>query len=181
MKKLIYFLTLIISTLSLHGEARLLQIEKEKSYIVVGVNVTAHSFIANLENYNLKIQVDAENAKIITTKFSFDFHDLKTGKKARDKAMLKWEEYNKYPYGTFNLNQIHEQGEKLIAVGKLMLHGIEKEITIPIKVNTEDAKWSISGSAAIDHLDWDLPIVKFLVLKVDSNLAVKFHLEGVLK
>ncbi len=180
MKKLIYFLILITTTLFLYGDAQLLQIEKDNSSIVVGVNVTAHSFVATLENYDLKIHVDAENAKIINTEFSFDFDDLKTGKKARDKAMLKWEEYKKYPNGSFILNELHEQGEKSVAAGKLTLHGIEKEITIPIKVQSEGTKWTIVGSAAIDHLDWDLPIVKFLVLKVDSNLTVKFHLEGVL-
>jgi len=94
--------------------------------------------------------------------------------------MLKWEEYNKYPNSSFILNKLHEQGEKVIAEGMLTLHGIEKGIRFPINVETEGTKWSISGSTVIDHLDWDLPIIKKFVLKVDPNLSVKFHLEGVL-
>ena len=181
MNKLIFLLTLFTIPISLFGEELLLQIEKEKSRVVVEINVTAHSFVATLENYELKITVDAESAKINNTEFSFDFKDLKTGKNARDKAMLKWEEYNKYPNGTFILNNLHEQGAKYIAVGKLTLHGIEKEIIIPLKVHSEGAKWTIDGSTVIDHLDWDLPIVKFLVLKVDPNLKINIHLEGMLK
>lgn len=158
----------------------MLHIEKEKSKVEVEVNVTAHSFIATLENYEIKIQTDTESVKIKSTDFSFDFNELKTGKNARDKAMLKWEEYNKYPNSSFILNKLHEQGEKVIAEGMLTLHGIEKEIRFPIKVKTEGTKWSISGSTVIDHLDWDLPIIKKFVLKVDPNLSVKFHMEGVL-
>ncbi len=180
MKKLLIFLPLITLAISLYGETQRLQIEKEKSKVEVEINVTAHSFIAKLENYEIKIQIDTESAKIKRTEFSFDFNDLKSGKNARDKAMLKWEEYNKYPNGSFILTALHEQGEKVIAEGMLTLHGIEKEILFPIKVNTEGTKWSISGSTVIDHLDWDLPIIKKLVLKVDPNLSVNFHLEGVL-
>ena len=180
MKKLLIFLPLIALSLSLYGETQLLQIEKEKSKVEVEVNVTAHSFIATLENYEIKIQTDTESVKIKSTEFSFDFNALKTGKNSRDKAMLKWEEYNKYPNSSFILNKLHKQGEKVIAEGMLTLHGIEKEIRFPIKVKTEGTKWSISGSTVIDHLDWDLPIIKKFVLKVDPNLSVKFHLEGVL-
>ncbi len=180
MKKLLIFLPFITLAISLYGETQRLQIEKEKSKVEVEISVTAHSFIATLESYDLKIQVDTESAKIKSTEFSFDFNDLKTGKNARDKAMLKWEEYNKYPNGSFILTALHEQGEKVIAEGMLTLHGIEKEIRFPIKVNTEGTRWTIQGNTVIDHLDWDLPIIKKLVLKVDPNLSVNIHLEGVL-
>jgi YbbR domain-containing protein len=97
MKKLIGIITLFTTVLTLCGDEQLLQIGKAQSKVEVVVNVTAHTFVASLENYDLKITVDTERAKIINTEFSFDFKELKTGKKARDKEMLKWEEYNKYP------------------------------------------------------------------------------------
>jgi polyisoprenoid-binding protein YceI len=180
MKKLIGIITLFTTVLTLCGDEQLLQIGKAQSKVEVVVNVTAHTFVASLENYDLKITVDTERAKIINTEFSFDFKELKTGKKARDKEMLKWEEYNKYPNCFFILTALHEQGEKVIAEGMLTLHGIEKEIRFPIKVNTAGARWTIHGNTVIDHLDWDLPIIKKLILKVDPNLSVNFHLEGVL-
>ncbi len=178
MKKLIGIITLFTTVFSLYGEEQLLQIEKANSKVEVAVNVTAHSFVASLENYDLKIMVDTESAKILNTEFSFDFEDLKTGKKARDKAMLKWEEHHKFPTATFVLAKIHELGEKIIAEGKLTLHGIEKDISFPINVHTEGPQWTIDGSTIIDHLDWDLPIVKVLVLKVDPELTVTIHVEG---
>ena len=58
MKKLLIFLPLIALSLSLYGDTQLLQIEEEKSKVEVEVNVTAHSFIATLENYEIKIQID---------------------------------------------------------------------------------------------------------------------------
>lgn len=180
MKKLLIFLPLIAPSLSLYGETQLLQIEKEKVKVELEVNVTAHSFIATLENYEIKIQIDTESVKIEKPELSFDFNELKTSKNARDKAMLKWEEYNKYPNSSFILNKLHEQGEKVIAEGMLTLRGFKKEIRFLINVETEGTKGSISGSTVIDHLDWDLPIIKKFVLKVDPNLSIKFHLEGVL-
>ena len=64
MTKLLIFLPLIALSLSLYGETQLLQIEKEKVKVELEVNVTAHSFIATLENYEIKRELKAkEKAK----------------------------------------------------------------------------------------------------------------------
>lgn len=182
MKKQTYLLILLFPVLSLFGEEQFLEIEREKSKIDVHVNVKFRSFVANLTRFHAEILVEPESLNITKAEFKFDFGDLKTGNKLRDKHMLKWMEYSTFPQSNFVLNRIREEGGMLKAVGKLTFHNEEHEIEFPFEFKREGAKWSIEANAVIDYRNWGLKIITFLFfIKVDPNVKVIIHLEGTLE
>ena len=156
-----------------------LEIDYQQSKIDVAVSATVDSFVGHLEKY--EASVDCEAAASLPTKagVGFTFSDLKTGNPDRDIEMLKWLESTANPKATFALTGWQQSGSTNLAVGELTIHGVKKSIQMPVVAKNTDGAWDITGEAAFDYRDFNLPkIRKMLVLVVDPHLKVTFHLVG---
>jgi len=159
-----------------------LVIDKDQSKVEILVKATVDSFTAKLANYNAAISVEPGAAKVDSAVFTFHFADVKTGKDARDAEMLKWEGTDKTPDGTFTLSKIDPVADgHFTAHGTLNFHGVPREMMVPVSVTMDGKLYAIDGEATLDTRDFGLPIIrKFLMLKVDPVVIVRFHLQGML-
>ncbi|MDB6022197.1 MAG: YceI-like domain protein [Pedosphaera sp.] len=156
-----------------------LAIDPRQSTVEVAVSCSMDSFVGHLEKYQAAIECDPTAALPTKADLSFDFADLKTGKKDRDSAMLKWLEYSAHPAASFHLTGWNQVGTTNIGLGTLTMHGVVLPVQMPVVINHDDTVWYISGQTLIDYRDFKLPkIRKALVLTVNPKLTVKFHLVG---
>jgi polyisoprenoid-binding protein YceI len=82
----------------------------------------------------------------------------------------------------FELTEISANGDSQEAHGKLMLHGIELPITIPVQIKRDGNTLSVSGEVVINHELWGLPkIRKFGLLTVAPEVDVAFNVSGTLE
>ena len=66
-----------------------------------------------------------------------------------------------------------------VARGRLRLHGIDQRLEFPVTVTSDGLRYSIDGSVKLDTRDFGLEVIrKLLVLKVDPQVQVRFHLQG---
>jgi polyisoprenoid-binding protein YceI len=153
----------------------------DQSRVEIVVKATVDSFTGQLSTYLPEITVDG--GRVIAAKIDFKFTDVRTGKDARDEAMHDWQETAKHPLGSYVLTSITTDPEgHLIAHGKITFHEVTREITFPISVTTDRTLYAIDGEASLDTREFGLPLIrKFMVLKVDPIVKVRFHLQGSVK
>jgi polyisoprenoid-binding protein YceI len=157
----------------------LVDIDADASRIEIAVRLSMGSFRGVLEKYDARIQIAAGDKSINTAALDFDFADLKTGNKRRDKDMLKWMDYENHPTGNFRLEELAAQGEQLEARGTVTIRGVSKPIEFPVTISFEGERVTAEGSAKLDFLDFDLkPIRKMLFITVKQEVIIDFHLEG---
>lgn len=156
-----------------------LAVDYQQSKIDVAVTCTIDSFIGHLEKYEAAVDCEAATNLPSQTTVSFSFSDLKTGNPDRDVEMLKWLDYPANPKATFALTGWQQSGTTNLALGELTIHGVKKTIQMPVTIEHTADNWDITGTAAFDYRDFNLPkIRKMLMLVVDPHLKVTFHLVG---
>jgi polyisoprenoid-binding protein YceI len=156
-----------------------LAVDVAQSRVDVAVKVTVDSFVAKLTRYDAAVMV-ADDGRITSARLGFKFHDIETGKESRDKAMHKWQQTETYPEGQFVLTALQPaNGNGFTAFGRLMLHGVTREIQFPVSVTRDGDRLAIDGDAPIDVREFGLPVIRMLgLLKVDPLVHVRFHLQG---
>ena len=176
--------TLCLAAVLLAGAARAaetpLEIDAAQSRVEIGVKATVDSFTGKLERYDAAIVIDPTSAEVRSARFAFHFEDVKTGKADRDEEMRKWEDTAQNPDGVFTLASLAkgEDGGR-VAIGTLVFHGRSREITFPVSITHDGGLYAIDGEATLDTRDFGLPVIKkFLLLKVDPSVTVRFHLQG---
>ena len=157
----------------------LVDIDPDASRIGIAVRLSMGSFKGVLEKYETRIQIAAGDKSVSMAELDFDFSDLKTGNKRRDKDMLKWLDHENHPKGSFRLEEFATQGEQLEARGTVTIHGVSKPIAFPVTIALEGEHVTAEGSAKLNFLDFDLkPIRKMLFITVKPEMIIDFHLEG---
>jgi polyisoprenoid-binding protein YceI len=163
------------------AHAAALTLDPKQSKIEVAVTATVDSFVGQLEKYQADINCTPTAHLPTTASVTFDFKDLKTGNPSRDTEMLGWLDYKNNPAGSFMLNNWKTLGTNHWAEGALTIHGVKKIIAMPVTITVTGANWNIAGSADINYRDYDLPIIrKMLLLTVAPHLHITFNLTGTL-
>ncbi len=176
MKASLLFLLLVPALAS----ADTLKVDKEKSRIQVDAKATGHSFTGTLGDYQATVKGDVSDLKPTAMKLTWKFTDLKTGDEKRDAEMIKWLGGGA-PEGSFEFTKTWEDKGQHFAQGKLTIKGVSKSIGFPYSAKKEGAWITIDGTAGMNYEDFGLPVIRKLVMTVQSGLSVRFHLVGKLE
>lgn len=160
---------------------RPLAVDAAQSRVEVVVKASVDSFTGKLAKFEPTVAV-GEDGRVSSARLAFRFRDVLTGKEGRDKAMHKWQDTEKFPDGVFVLTSLEAApapATSLVAIGRLTLHGVARDLRFPVTVGREGEIYAIDGDATIDTREYGLPVIRMLaLLKVDPLVHVKFHLQG---
>ena len=171
--------SLLFCSISFHGITSELLVDPNDSVIDVAVNATGDDFVAKLTKFESKITLADSNHVPTAATIGWDFANLKTGKKSRDKEMLHWLNHAQTPRGRFVMTNCEMKDGNFIVSGRLTMHEVARELSFPLKMLREGDRVAFDGSVKLDHRDFDLPkIVKFVVLKVDPVVTIHFNIIG---
>lgn len=183
MKSLLYGSLLLLGALAAPAaEPVAVLVDAAQSHVDFDVKATIGSFTGHLAHYEAGILIDPATGAVKAAHLGFKFADVKTGEDKRDGHMSAWQETDKFPDAAFDLISLQAVGAAgYQARGKLTFHGQTQEITFPVSLLTEGNAVSIDGTAQLDTQRWGLPLIrKFLALRVDPLVTVRFHLQGAL-
>lgn len=122
---------------------------------------------------SLKGIIQFDEANPANSKFDVvvDAASINTGNGMKNKHAKSetFFDVEKYPNITFTSTAISKSSEGYTAVGKLNLHGVEKEITIPFSFTNNTFK----GAFMINRLDYKLGPESGMAGKASKDLAVE--------
>jgi polyisoprenoid-binding protein YceI len=164
----------------LFAAEREITVDPAGSRVEVVVKATVDSFVAKLSSYQAQISLDATGARVDAATFRFQFADIKTGKPDRDEQMNTWQETAKFPEVVCKVSSVTAAADgRYLASGRLLFHGVERDFSFPVTITSDQSLFSVDGEMSVDTRDFGLPIIrKFMMLKVDPIVVVKFHLQG---
>lgn len=176
-------LGLALTLLTVPSQAGEFVVDKSKSSIQVDVKATGHDFTATLNTYKVKITGSAAKAHPSSVNLSWNFKDLISGDKKRDKEMLHWMEHAKLPTGSFTLSSFTKRTDgNMWAKGTLKIHGVSKVVQFPVTSVRKGKSLTVTGAVKIDHRNFGLKkIRKVLLLTVDPVVNIRFKLHGTIK
>jgi polyisoprenoid-binding protein YceI len=86
-------------------------------------------------------------------------------------------EFPEIQFSSTRISRVSENGEDFTLVGKLFLHGVEKEIAVPVHVHREQHLLRASGTATIAQTDFGIKPIKIGlgIIRVEDKVQVKFE------
>lgn len=159
-----------------------LEVDPGRSRIQVNAKATGHAFTGTLQKYVVTVTGEGTTLAPAAFDLSWNFQDLKTGDDKRDAEMIKWLGGGK-PAGSFKFVKSWTDKQGVThAQGTLTIHGVAKTIYFPYTATKNGNQVTIDGKVSMDYQIFNLPVVRaLLVMTVDPNLVVEFHLTGKVK
>ena len=169
----------LLIALTCLASAGTMKVDMEKSWLKIDCKATGHSWTAQVKKFSATVAGDDSTLAPKSASLSWNFSDIDSDEADRDKKMLDWIDSGKFPKGSWKMTgQGKDAKGQLYVKGPLTIHGVSKEITMPVTAVKNGKIVSLDGEAWIDTTDYTLPVIKMLVMTVNPKVKVRFHLEG---
>ena len=146
--------------------------------------IGAHTAVGRTPNVDGSLTIDGTS--ITAMKVTVDMTTLTSDDHRRDMSIHeRGLETDRFPTATFELTQPIDVGSvptagkelNLEATGNLTLHGVTKQVTVPIKAQWTGSRIEAVASFPVALADYDItPPVGFLVLSLADQGQVEMHL-----
>lgn len=114
-----------------------------------------------------------------TCYFEVNLNSIETGNGKRDRDMRERLETHKWPYATFTgkFTKVELMDSvvityRVVARGKMMIHGVEKEMTIPGIISIQEGNMYVVAEFDVKLTDFDIRIPGVLMFKVNNTIPV---------
>ena len=101
-----------------------------------------------------------DEAKLSSSKFSFKIEvaSINTGNGLQNKHARgdEWFNAEKYPTIEFTSSKIEKTNDGYKAIGKLQMHGVSKEVTIPFTFSKKGNKGTFIAKFSVDRSDYQI-------------------------
>ena len=101
-----------------------------------------------------------DEAKLATAKLNFKIEvgSINTGNGLMNKHAKgeEWFNADKYPYIEFASSKIEKTSEGYKATGKLQMHGVSKDVTIPFTFSEKGNKGTFVAKFSVDRTDYQI-------------------------
>ncbi|MBI1836159.1 MAG: YceI family protein [Flavobacteriia bacterium] len=105
-----------------------------------------------------KILFDKDELASSKLDFTVDIASVNTGNETQNKHLMnrEWLDAERYPKATFKSIAFVKQESDYIVNGTLEIHGIKKEIMIPIAIQYKDSKGEIKSKFTFNRYDFNV-------------------------
>lgn len=125
-----------------------------------------------------------QNLSLARAHISVDLASIDTDNNLRNKHMReKFLHTNQYPAMTFDLTKISQKNSlpgdtetTVLAHGKFHLHGMTKNVEIPITILRHDHELNIQSSFPLTLSDYNIKTPSFLGMHMEETIQIKIDL-----
>ena len=111
-----------------------------------------------------ELEFDKKKPENSSVKLSIDINSIDTGSEKRD-SHLQEEDYfhaSKFPQMTFESVAFKKRGDnQYVVTGPLTIRGVEKNITLYVTLESQQAQWAIGGDALTFESEYELNRLDF--------------------
>ena len=183
MKKLIWIFLALLLPCSGFSETQTYVVVPRLSSVNFDVSAQMHEVHGTGNRFSGTITGDP--ADITTAKIdlkldpkSFDTQNEKRDKDLRDKCM----EVSRYPFIEFTSQSIQAnqkelkpgQMQKATIQGTLKMHGLEKQVSVPVNLQLSEDTLTADGEMAVVLDEWKILRPKVLFVQLQNDVKIKF-------
>ncbi len=159
----------------------LLRLDARQSQLRFDAKAFLHTFAGTTQDVVGSIRVtDLDRLSDAGACIRIDAASLTTGNTMRDRTMRADHlETAKYPTIDFSLLAVADvhrtaDGWDFVATGTLALHGVKRQIVLPVRARQEGEAVRLTGRVPLQMSDYGIPIPRFLLLAVEDRVVVSF-------
>lgn len=158
------YIAAMISLIFFVGTANSQTIDKESSIVNFSIgNMKWKTVEGTFAGMKGDIVFDKDSLSSSSFNVSIDPASVNTESKRRDDHLKNEDFFHVEKYATINFksDQIEKEGDKYITKGKLTLHGVSKNISVPFTVKEKGNKSIFEGEIDINRFDYGLGAKKY--------------------
>ncbi|MBA3707429.1 MAG: YceI family protein [Planctomycetes bacterium] len=133
---------------------------------------TFHDFTGTAQVKAGTVTIDGEHSQ---GAIEVDAASMDTKREGRDKDMHKDMDSATYPIIRYTLSSVTGSGEAMVAHGTWSMHGVDKLLDIPFKMETA-GKTTLSASFPLNFNDFKVVVPRNFGMKVDPKVDVRVEL-----
>jgi polyisoprenoid-binding protein YceI len=186
MKKILLFLVLLVLPLSsLFSETENYVIVPRFCSLTFDVSAQMHNVHGVGNRFSGTITGDPSDITSAKISVKLDPTSFNTDNEKRDKDMReKCFEVGKYPFIEFNSTSIQaEQKElkigqpvKATIQGALKMHGLEKQISVPVTIQLTSDMLTAQGDMAVVLDEWKIARPKVVFVQLQNDVSIHFKI-----
>lgn len=186
MKK-IFVLLILLSASVVSAQIQNYKVIPEQSSLTFDVSAQMHDVHGISKDFSGTISGDPKDVTMAKITIRLDPKNFDTDNNKRDKVMReKSLEIEKYPFIEFESKTI-EAGKKdlspyqtadLLVKGVLKLHGVEREVNVPVRVVWEESQLVADGELALKLDDYTIFRPKVLFFRLQNDVKVRFRISA---
>ncbi len=164
-------------------QAALFHFDSSQSVVRFDAKAFLHSFAGTTHDVMGTIRMrDLEGPNDAEACVRIDAASLTTGNAIRDRTMRTSHlETTKYPTIEFRLLAVEDvrrdaRGWDFAARGSLALHGVTRQIVLPMRAQEEGESVRLTGTLPLKMSDYGIPPPRFLLLTVEDEVVVSFDI-----
>jgi polyisoprenoid-binding protein YceI len=112
--------------------------------------------VGHFRSFATELEYDENRLAASKLKVTVQIASLDTREKERDEVLASAELFDtgKFPTAQYSATGLAKRGSGLVAVGKLTLHGVTRQVRVPLTIRTTNNGVEISGETTISRLEF---------------------------
>jgi polyisoprenoid-binding protein YceI len=156
------------------AQTKKVQADKKETSMTYQITHPLHEIEATSKDINCWADFDPSKKEITHVYVQIDVTSFNSGNSNRDSHAMEVVDAITYPYVKFNSSGITQNGDKIKVSGKLLFHGVTKEITFDAAPKWEGNKLIVSGAFTISLTAFKIERPSLLLVPVSDDLRFTF-------
>ena len=185
--KILFFVLLLFSASFVSAQIQNYKVVPEQSSLTFDVSARVHDVHGISKDFSGTISGDPKDVTLAKITIRLDPKNFDTDNEKRDKVMReKSLEIEKYPFIEFESTAIEAANKGLSPYqsvdvrvkGVLKLHGVEKEVDVPVRIVWEERQLIADGELDLKLDDYTIFRPKVLFFRLQNDVKIRFRISA---
>jgi polyisoprenoid-binding protein YceI len=156
------------------AQTKKIQADKKESTMTYKLTHPLHEIEATSKDINCWADLDVAAKTISHVYVQIDVTTFNGGNSNRDSHAMEVIDAISYPYVKFNSSGISQNGDKLKVSGKLLFHGVTKDIVFDAAPKWENNKLTVTGEFVLSMTAYKIERPSLLMIPSNDDLHFTF-------
>jgi len=169
------FLSVFIIASTVTAQLKKIEALKKESSITYKLTHPLHEIEATSKDSYCVINIDPAKKEIKSVSVQVDVTTFNSGNSNRDSHAMEVIDAISYPYVKFNSSGIAQNGDKIKVSGKLLFHGVTKDLVFDATPKWGNNKLTVTGDFVISLTAYKIERPSLLMIPVNDDLHFTFN------
>ena len=157
------------------AQTKKIQADKKYSYMIYKLTHPLHEIESTSKDINSWADLDPSAKTVSHVYVQIDVTTFNSGNSNRDSHAMEVIDAISYPYVKFNSSSITLNGDKLKVTGKLLFHGVTRDLVFDAVPKWENNKLTVAGEFVLSMTAYKIERPSLLMIPSNDDLHFTFY------